>query len=135
MFYYLIVVLFVGFITACSNIPPKIKYVEKTVPIYYVPKAPNVTPPVLYLTQLTSEQENDIGELAKAFNISLTQETQYACQLKLIVDAYATLASTPPQLLPTSVFSSIKSDVFSFVPGLLGTPPTLVINTDKCNKS
>lgn len=91
--------------------PPVIKTVYKTkeIPIYIVPTPPTVPEPVLEVTLLTPEQKNDIGELAKAYSISLKQSTQYACQLKNIVDEYAVLAAASPSLIsPVPIPSALS---------------------------
>jgi hypothetical protein len=109
--YILIAFMAVG-LASCMDQPVKTVYRDKNIPIYVVPKAPAVNPPVLVVNTLTDAQKNDPGELSKAYAISLKQAMQYACQLKSIVDTYAELAqNVPTPIMPVfPLTTAIASD-------------------------
>ena len=101
-------------LTGCATTPvchPIIQTKEITVyvPVNQVPAPPTVTPPTLALTALTSAQKGDIGELAKAYNITVVQLEDYASALKKIVDSYAAMAAQNAPVVNVNTASSAPS--------------------------
>lgn len=92
----LILSMFLTILSGCGQERIRTVYQEKDVPVYVVPAPPKVQQPDLAINNLTEKQKDDIGELAKAYNISLVQLGQYACKLKNIVDKYEFLSTTSP---------------------------------------
>jgi hypothetical protein len=132
----LIAIICMGLVlSACTPAEVKTVYKDKDVPIYIVPAPPIVQKPVLYLSTMTTAQQDDIGELAKGYKTTLTQVIQYACKLQLIVDKYAMLAASGPTLISPTVAPVIKT--FSLTnplatgSTLAPTVPALVIDTTK----
>ena len=126
---------------ACADQPVKTVYQTKEVPVYVVPAPPTVVRPTLVITTLTDAQKADLGELAKAYSISLKQAMQYSCSLENIVNAYAALAAKAPSLIapipePTSTAFSLTVPAVSQI--LTDLKPTAVLqisNTAKdCTK-
>ena len=74
------------------NTRDKEVYVDRYVPIPYVPTPPKVERPEYYASTLTEEQRTDIGELAKAYVISTQELKNYASNLELVIGAMIRLA-------------------------------------------
>jgi len=93
-------ILLIGFVSlwiiGCKSVDPKVEYRDKAYPVYVVPHPPKVDKPKLEIENLTDSQKNDIGQLSKAYAISLKQTMQYACKLKNIVDEYEKLSEASP---------------------------------------
>lgn len=109
-------------LSSCAAVTPKTVYVDKDIPVYVVPKPPAIIKPVLAIDLLTVAQQDDIGELTKAYSISLKQAMQYACQLKNVVDKYDDLSAKNPTLItpaPTPVDFSLTT-----------VAPSLLLNVD-----
>lgn len=86
----------------CSNQPTiKTEYKDKYIPIAIVPYPPEVTEPDYYINNLTEEQKNDIGELAKAYIITLREANNYIKNLKMVYDHYMELAKNSEDRLNT----------------------------------
>jgi hypothetical protein len=144
---YILAALIFASLIGCVSQPVKTVYQEKDIPIYIVPAPPIVKQPVLAITSLTPAQQNNIGELTKAYNISLKQTMQYACQLKNIVDEYTILAASSPSLispvpLPVAMSFSLSTPSISQILSVIkpntpltATVPTITPNVAKdCNK-
>lgn len=103
MIKYILIAILATAVAGCAPQQVKTEYQQVNVPVYVTPTPPAVQKPDLYLKHLTPTQQNDIGELSKAFRISLKQEQQYACMLQKIVDKYAELAKAPSPTLTQSL--------------------------------
>lgn len=68
-------------------------YVDKYIPIVIVPKPPPVNDKKSYVSDLTMEQKNDIGELSKAYVISTKELSHSKEQYKKVYDTYVDLAA------------------------------------------
>lgn len=90
-------------ISGCTSVPcaPVIqtKFVPEYIPVNQVPAPPTVAPPTLALASLTPAQKLSLGEMAKAYVVSLTQLEDYATNLKKIVDKYAQMAADNPPVV------------------------------------
>lgn len=84
---------------------PNTQYVDKYIPVYIVPSAPKVKQPVLAIKVLTDTQKNKLGELVKAYAISLHQEVCYAKQLREILDEYSKLSKSYPYIMEPNVYT------------------------------
>jgi hypothetical protein len=90
----IILVLLVAFmLPACTTPQIKTVYVDKNIPIPYVPHPPSISRPILDIQTLTPKQKADNGEMIKSLVISLHQATNYACSLEIIVNEYKDLSN------------------------------------------
>lgn len=71
-----------------------IEYQDVYVPIPYVPMPPEIDEPDYYATELTEEQRELLGELAKAFVISSREAVDYGHNLKQVYDLFVDLAKS-----------------------------------------
>ena len=125
---YLSICLLALMLVSCATQPTKTVYVDKNIPVYIVPAPPKVEKPILIINSLTDAQKNNIGELTKAYAISLKQTMQYACKLKNIVDKYTELS-----LLNPSLIMPVPTSVSLITPSLLNKA-VLNVNVEKdCN--
>lgn len=81
-------------LTGCGLLPTKTEtiFVDKYVPIPITPHPPEIDSPEFYAKELTEEQKQAIGELAKAFVISSTEAIIYILQLEAGYELWERLA-------------------------------------------
>ena len=79
-------------LTGCFAPKEHIIYKEVKVPIVKVLAPPVVNKPELAITTLTPEQKDDLGELAKAYKITIMQLEQYVTILEDILAKQKELA-------------------------------------------
>jgi hypothetical protein len=135
-------VLMVGLLAGCNSLsgvkttPPqpvvKTVTVKENVPVLYTPAPPTVKKPALVVNSLTAAQKTDIGQLARAYAVSLKQAMYYACNLQNVVDAYAALAAKNPAVLnPTSLQSLATAAATASSTAKTPIATTLTVNTSK----
>lgn len=81
----IIILLLIG----CSSNPiveSKIQYVNK--PILYCPEPPTVEKPILLIDNLSENDKNNPGLVAKTYKATIKQLTNYIEQLELILGQY-----------------------------------------------
>jgi hypothetical protein len=76
------------FIVGCGTTKTITEYRDVRTPVYIIPKPPKESRPELAIEQVTPQQKDDLGELAKAYKLSVKQLQQYVERLEKIIDTY-----------------------------------------------
>ena len=80
-----------------TKVIEKVVYKDKLVPVTVVPAPEKVNKPILLIDQLSIEQKNDLGELSKAYVISIEQLEEYSKQLSLVINKYDEMSKNNPK--------------------------------------
>lgn len=75
--------------TGCSLFPVKTEYIKVSYPVLVCPDPPELKAPELYINKLTLDDSVDFGKVAKYYDITLKQLTDYIDDLELVIDRYS----------------------------------------------
>ena len=82
------------------------EYVKVSYPVLVCPAPPILNRPHLYINRLVSDDAKDYGKIAKYYEISLKQMTNYMTTLELIINRYGATSQSYEEL--SERFNMIK---------------------------
>jgi hypothetical protein len=90
-----------------TDLPPKIEYVEVPKEVFVCPAPPSITPPDLYIDQLTYKDRKDYDKISKYVVISIDQLKRYIEQLESVISNYKEISKNLETINKTK---EIKTD-------------------------